>query len=596
MADQSASHGPSSPLHVVRAPESLDELLDELTRVLEALRRCHRDLAETPDPGGPREAEIRGLLDRRAALGSRIGTEIVRVLATGGTIRVTSAERSDTPLPAPPASRSSGLGSGTFRPTEVDPTEEPTAQGDTPLEALLPPPAPPAAPEKVVQPPMDGMLVQTPAPPVRLEREPPAARVGRPALTARPPASESVPEPRAPSTLLPSAAPRARKGRSLRDTLDLLGPPERIEDEEQAVAAVTRLVDACSDLDEWLAHPTEVQRALVGLTSSMARHVQDESEVLDRNATRALGTWFSTMTRWSGLYKPGFVRGLSRMNRPERPTWLADWNAWWELLTERVTLDGDVQGSRFGLLGAVLAESGLVTTPPPPAPPPKAAPKAAPKTAPPPPAVDAPEPPTEGVALRELEQALSRPDGDLDAALKNVLDAGVGQKDPRLVSILADHRERVSSLRGLKTLKSALKFAKAPSKSDPPESQPEPVSAAMPDSWPFYALTRGVNAVVVGGDPRPTERMREAFGFASVTWDPIDPRRVDALAARIRALSVEFVVLLRDFVSHSVADAVISSCKEANVPYVVCDAGYGVGQVRLAIERYLQGRLAQLQA
>ena len=113
----------------------------------------------------------------------------------------------------------------------------------------------------------------------------------------------------------------------------------------------------------------------------------------------------------------------------------------------------------------------------------------------------------------------------------------------------------------------------------------------LPEGWPFFALTRGVNAVVVGGDPRPTDRMRDAFEFASVTWDPIDPRRVDALAARIRALSVEFVVLLRDFVSHSVSDAVVSSCKEANVPYVVVDAGYGVGQVRLAIERYLQGRL-----
>src|SRR5690606_23958261 len=91
MADPHASQGApqgSSSLRVLGGADSTVEgLLEELGEVLEELRECHRSLADAPDPGGPRERRVRELLDRREALQGRLGTEIVRVLAAGGTIR-----------------------------------------------------------------------------------------------------------------------------------------------------------------------------------------------------------------------------------------------------------------------------------------------------------------------------------------------------------------------------------------------------------------------------------------------------------------------------------------------------------------------------
>ncbi|MCA9493760.1 MAG: hypothetical protein KC621_27695, partial [Myxococcales bacterium] len=344
----------------------------------------------------------------------------------------------------------------------------------------------------------------------------------------------------------------------------VIGEPVEVCDSAAAIAMVERVVEACDDPDEWLQHPTEIQRSLVGLTSSLARHVQDEVDVVLPSPTAgALGAWFSTMTRWSKLYRPGFVAGLSRSNRPERERWIDDAQMWWEMLSAHVPLGASV-------LAALVSGTTAAGEEPPPS-------------------------DDEGLsaneALRELERVLADPEADLTEPLSLVLDAGVGQRDTRLVNLLAPHRDRVTKVRGLKTLKSALKFARQQPVEEP---TPEVVeSSPIPDDWPFLELTEGVDAVIVGGDPRQehVDRIREAFRFASVAWNEIDPRRVDALASRIRAGTHGMVVLLREFVSHSVADAVVGACKDTGVPYVVVDTGYGVNQVRLSAERYLRGRL-----
>jgi CO/xanthine dehydrogenase FAD-binding subunit len=56
---------------------------------------------------------------------------------------------------------------------------------------------------------------------------------------------------------------------------------------------------------------------------------------------------------------------------------------------------------------------------------------------------------------------------------------------------------------------------------------------------------------------------------------------------RIAAGSVDLVVLLGRFMSHSIQDQVIPACKQAGIAWVVVERGYGVEQLRLAIERFL---------
>ncbi|MCB9689555.1 MAG: hypothetical protein H6735_31245 [Alphaproteobacteria bacterium] len=411
--------------------------------------------------------------------------------------------------------------------------------------SVTPPPAPAPTPAPAPAP------APTPAPPAP-RPEPPRPEPPRP----------EPPRPRPP----PPPQRAAHAPRSLRQTLALIDEPVEVRDAAAAIAMVERVVEACDDPDEWLQHPTEIQRSLVGLTSSLARHVQDEVDVvLPAPVAGALGAWFSTMTRWSKLYRPGFVAGLSRSNRPERDRWIEDARMWWEQLSVHVPLGASLLASALG--------GGATTTP-------GVAPTAG------------EDGPSAHEALLALEQVLDDPDADLTEPLAVVLEAGVGQRDNRLVALLAPHRDRVAKVRGLKTLKSALKFARQdPVTEEVPADTVE--TSPIPDDWPFLKLTEGMAAVIVGGDPRSehADRIKDAFRFASVAWNEIDPRRVDALASRIRAGTHGMVVLLREFVSHSVADAVLGACKDADVPYVVVDTGYGVNQVRLAAERYLRGRL-----
>lgn len=162
------------------------------------------------------------------------------------------------------------------------------------------------------------------------------------------------------------------------------------------------------------------------------------------------------------------------------------------------------------------------------------------------------------------------------------------QRDRNLVAMLRPHQERIAAVPGLKTLKSALRAAAAPSEA-PTDSDPDTSEVPdVPDDWPLLPLTTGRTAVIVGGDPRPrsAERIKDAFKFDTVDWEHTDPRRIRALSERLRSGSVNFAILLRGYIGHSDQVTVLDACRGAGVPFVVVDAGYGVSQVRRAIERF----------
>ena len=118
----------------------------------------------------------------------------------------------------------------------------------------------------------------------------------------------------------------------------------------------------------------------------------------------------------------------------------------------------------------------------------------------------------------------------------------------------------------------------------------EPRERIVTDDWAWRHHTDGRSAVIVGGDPRPERvaRLQEEFGFASLEW--IDNasgagKRLDSLLERMRHGTVDMVIMMRAFSSHTLTDATFG-LKDRACDLVLADT-YGVTQVRLAIERFL---------
>jgi hypothetical protein len=236
------------------------------------------------------------------------------------------------------------------------------------------------------------------------------------------------------------------------------------------------------------------------------------------------------------------VSGLSRSNAPDTENWLSDAREWWD----RLQRDAHPAGE---------------------------------------------EPESPGAVLRDLEERIEeeRPDRkELLAMVKAAVRAGVSQSDPRLVSLLLSHRDTFKGAKGLKTLKTQLRQAQRAEEAEPAADGDG--DDPMPPGWPLFHRTRGKVAVIVGGDDRShaADRIKAAFEFGEVEWESGSPRRAAALAERVKAgRSVDMVILLRNFISHKFPDLLVPGCKESGVDLVVVDHGYGVTQVRLAMERFL---------
>ncbi len=327
--------------------------------------------------------------------------------------------------------------------------------------------------------------------------------------------------------------------RSLRGILREFSEPVRPQSRDEARQAVTALAAAVSKADEWLEQPQETQRALIGFASSMARLLQELSP-LDSTGDRTFNRLFSQMTRWSGQYQPGFVPGLSRTKGPTTGNWLSDAEKWWESLLREANLQ---QGQ------------------------------------------------DQGAVFRRLEELLEggKPSrAELVAKVRDVVNAGVSQSDPRLISLLVPHRHRFKGVKALKTLRTKLRKANQTERVD--DDSEKTIDHGVPADWYLFERTRGKTAVIVGGDDRShaADRIKDAFGFGVVEWEAGAPRRAAALAERVRGgRTVDMIIVLRNFVSHRYPDVLVPACKEAGVDLVVVDHGYGVSQVKLAMERFL---------
>jgi len=308
-------------------------------------------------------------------------------------------------------------------------------------------------------------------------------------------------------------------------------------------AELSRLTEAVSadNLAVWRRLPREAQRGLVGLVTARARHIQDErgGSDLEGKLRDQLDALFSVLTSYSKREQPGFIYGLQRSHRPVARTWWDDARRWWCSLADLVPEGPGRNPER---------------------------------------------------ALDSLAELLNGEPSDdqVEAALLAALEADVQPDDPRLVELAKDQTEVLQRKARFKRLRRAVRAA-----AEEDEASEEDLAAhssAPPPDWRHWNKVKGKQAVVVGGDARDHARRRilETFQFESLDWVETDhSRKLQALRDAIESGRYDLVIVLRRFIGHDVDRIVLPACKAADVAWASVDHGYGITQVRQALERYL---------
>ena len=188
-------------------------------------------------------------------------------------------------------------------------------------------------------------------------------------------------------------------------------------------------------------------------------------------------------------------------------------------------------------------------------------------------------------AFRRLrEEVAALPADQLAARIHDLRANGVAETDRRWVKLL---EPRLADLAGDRTL---AKVTRAVASALAEDDSDDDSVRAIDANWHGFAHTAGKRAVIVGGDGR-SERsvaMKTAFQFERLDWPDIPkngPNKANALIAQVRKGKYQIVICLQPFISHKLTDQLF----DIDVPgtKVVLAQGYGLVQVKLALERYL---------
>lgn len=199
---------------------------------------------------------------------------------------------------------------------------------------------------------------------------------------------------------------------------------------------------------------------------------------------------------------------------------------------------------------------------------------------------DPPESLDAGSAQREVEALLEGAPGDeaLRRGLRKLLCQGMRPDDTRVCRLLAEHQ---AALTGgpLKKLRKAIgKQLEADEREE--EQAQRAHSATPPEGWPFWGLTQGKKAVMIGsqGKKYQLEAVRRAFGFSQLDQVGISEgvRRIQAMTSTHFKEDCVYLVMHR-YVSHSASGPIWAKRDEAVV--IGVDHGFSVGAVRLGIEK-----------
>ena len=100
----------------------------------------------------------------------------------------------------------------------------------------------------------------------------------------------------------------------------------------------------------------------------------------------------------------------------------------------------------------------------------------------------------------------------------------------------------------------------------------------------LISLTRGRKALLIGGAVREDARrsLQQTFEFDELEWEPYEgsrPAALKSLEQRVKNQGMDMVLILKDFVGHSVSERLRPLCEEFGIPCLMVEHGYGAHQV-----------------
>ena len=360
-----------------------------------------------------------------------------------------------------------------------------------------------------------------------------------------PPSVDADPEPSAPRAVHAPAAPERLE--ELRRVG--IGGARREEERVHAQHALAHVVSLRQMLaasltrahlprvSSWLAHvrviedlPTDTLHAVATALGARLR------EFKHRHPHASVDRPLHELREWIAVRKVGFVHGLAHSHQPHHGTWAADATAALTRLSHPTPL-----------------------------------------------AATTPAPPPDALLARLTTSAATMSTEDLRVEVWKALQGGVSPTDPRLCKALEARHEDLKGdgrfARVRKAVRDAVRAA-APIVVVAPKDAP-------PVDWPFWHLTRGKTAVIVGGDPRASNRdkIRDAFGFAKVEWPEHNARVLSQLKERANNGSIDLFIFIR-FGGHIVDDMLLKSVRKDITRWVRSERGYGVSEVRTSMEAH----------
>ncbi len=186
------------------------------------------------------------------------------------------------------------------------------------------------------------------------------------------------------------------------------------------------------------------------------------------------------------------------------------------------------------------------------------------------------------VAVEDLRAVIAThkiPDDGLDefnAVLARVVNLG-GSSEPELLELVRPFRELItgSDFRALRKHLDRLQ--------DEEDKLGE--SAAVRERYrELIALTRGRRALMIGGAVREDARrsLQQTFEFDELEWEPYEgnrPAALNSLEQRVKNRGIDLVLILKNFVGHSVSERLRPLCEENDIPCLMVEHGYGAQQV-----------------
>lgn len=343
----------------------------------------------------------------------------------------------------------------------------------------------------------------------------------------------------------------------------LLGPtPARLSSGNAIEAEVGRLEEVMgATLGHWAAAGKAVDHALTSWVAARARAAQDAKAMLGAVRAGEIGARIDAIISGLGRHTketwPGAVQGLARHHGPRNESWSLDASTW-ERKTRRLLPHGAIADDEVEVEVEV-SRGGDVDN-----------------------------------ELRRLWEGLreGRAASELVSGLwQLVVERGmVGRGDSRVSGFLRGIAERetepLEALSGFGLGSIGLGEVERAVRAELAE-EAEVERAPLPQAWPGFAVARGVAAAIVGGVPRPerVEALRRCFGFGSLEWiaNACD-RPLEGVVQQMRSGSLQLVIVLSQLVSHAASDRLFAARQEGC--RVVLANSYGVGGIRLALERY----------